>query len=396
MELRFSEAEQRFQREVQDFIAQNLPDDIRQKMARGALTSKEENLRWHRILYRKGWAAPTWPKEYGGTGWTVTERFIFEQESSAADAPWLMPFGLRMVGPVIYTFGSDDQKKRFLPRILAGEDYWCQGYSEPGAGSDLAALRTRAVLEGDHFVVNGQKTWTSLAHVADMMFCLVRTNTTGKRQEGISFLLIDMKTPGIIVRPIITIDNGHHVNDVFFDSVRVPRENLVGEIDKGWTYAKFLLTYERTDQAEVARNKRRLQRVKALAREVMSGGRPLIENDDFAGRLVDAEVELAALEITNLRVLASEAAGRSAGNEASLLKMKGTELHQTITELACEAAGYYALPFEALPGAGNEPLLGPPEADGLMEQLLYGRAKTIWGGSNEIQRNVIAKQVLGL
>jgi alkylation response protein AidB-like acyl-CoA dehydrogenase len=297
---------------------------------------------------------------------------------------------------VIYTYGNPAQKAHWLPRILGGQDYWCQGYSEPGAGSDLAALRTRADLDGDHFVVNGHKTWTSVGHDANMMFCLVRTGHAGKKQEGISFLLIDMTSPGVTVRPIITIDDGHHINDTFLDNVRVPRANLIGEMDKGWTYAKYLLQNERASEADFTSNQRRFLQVKRLAARTMQGGRPLAADPDFAGRLADAEVELIALEYTALRVLANEAAGRGSGDAASLLKIKGTELYQRLNELACEAAGYGALPFGQLPGAGNEPLLSEPEGPALMKATLFGRAKTIWGGSNEIQHNVIAKQVLGL
>jgi alkylation response protein AidB-like acyl-CoA dehydrogenase len=396
MELEFSAEEREFRDEVRAFLGEKLPPDLKERVARDEQPSIEELKSWHSTLYEKGWAAPGWPRDHGGPGWTITQRHIFGEECAAADAPPLMPFGLTMVAPVIYTFGTAEQKARFLPRILSGEDFWCQGYSEPGAGSDLASLKTRAKLDGDHFVIDGQKTWTSVAQHANMMFCLVRTRQTGKPQEGISFLLIDMKTPGITVRPIITIDGGHHVNDVFFDAVRVPKENLVGEIDKGWTYAKFLLGHERVGQAEIARNKRRLERVKDMAREVVAYGRPLIENDDFANRLADIEVDLLGLEYLSLRALANQAAGRGGGAEASFLKIKGTDLNQAINQLACEAAGYGALPMQLGRPRGNLTPLGDVDGTGLMETLLYSRAKSIWGGSNEIQRNVIAKQVLGL
>jgi alkylation response protein AidB-like acyl-CoA dehydrogenase len=396
MELQFSVAERRFQEEVRDFIATHLPADLREAMLAGDEVGKAGVLRWHGILARHGWGAPSWPVEVGGTGWSVTQRYIFEQESARAGTPNLPGFGLNLVGPVIYTYGNAAQKAHFLPRILRGEDYWCQGYSEPGAGSDLASLRTRAVLEGDHFVVNGHKTWTSVAHDANMMFCLVRTDNSGKKQEGISFLLIDMTSPGVTVRPIITIDNERHINDTFLDNVLVPKENLIGEMNKGWTYAKYLLKNERANEADFTNNQRRFLQVRRLAARTMQGGRPLIEDADFAGRLADAEIELAALEYTALRVLANEAAGRDSGNAASLLKIKGTELNQLLGELMCEVAGYAALPFEHLPGAGNEPMLSDMMGPGLMKAMLFNRAKSIWGGSNEIQHNLIAKHVLGL
>jgi alkylation response protein AidB-like acyl-CoA dehydrogenase len=396
MELQYTADERRFQDEVRAFIAANLPADLSERTLAGESVGKEGVLRWHGMLARRGWGAPAWPAEYGGTGWSVTQRYIFEQESARAGCPNLPGFGLNLVGPVIYTYGNPAQKAHWLARIINGQDYWCQGYSEPGAGSDLAALRTKAVPEGDHFVVNGQKTWTSVAHEANMMFCLVRTNSAGKKQEGISFLLIDMTSPGITVRPIITIDNERHVNDTFLDNVRVPRANLIGEIDKGWTYAKYLLQHERANEADFTNNQRRFQQVRRLAEQTMQCGRPLIEDPDFAGRLADAEVELTALEYTALRVLANEAAGRGSGDAASLLKVKGTELNQRLNDLACEAVGYGALPFERLPGPGNEPLLSDAVGPGLTKGMLFSRAKSIWGGSNEIQHNVIAKHVLGL
>jgi alkylation response protein AidB-like acyl-CoA dehydrogenase len=301
-----------------------------------------------------------------------------------------------MVGPVIYTFGSAAQKARYLPRILSGEDWWCQGYSEPGSGSDLASLKTRAESDGDDYIVNGQKTWTTQAHHANMIFCLVRTDPKVKPQEGISFLLIDMTVPGITVRPIITIDEGHSINDVFLDNVRVPKANRVGEEGKGWTYAKFLLGHERTGIAAVAASKKRLARLKEIARAEQSGGVPLIDDGGFRRKLAAVEIDLMALEYTNLRVLADEAAGKGPGPEASLLKIRGSEIQQAITELACEALGYYAHPYQSLEAGSNLPPVGPGYAEGVMGDFLYSRATTIYGGSNEIQRNVIAKMVLGL
>jgi hypothetical protein len=396
MDLEFSPADLAFRDEVRRFIADSLPDDLRRRVARGGHLAKEDYLAWHRILHRRGWSAPNWPKEYGGPGWSPTQRYIFDQECAASGTPPLSPFGVSMVGPVIYTFGSAAQKARYLPRILSGEDWWCQGYSEPGSGSDLASLKTRAESDGDDYIVNGQKTWTTQAHHANMIFCLVRTDPKVKPQEGISFLLIDMTVPGITVRPIITIDEGHSINDVFLDNVRVPKANRVGEEGKGWTYAKFLLGHERTGIAAVAASKKRLARLKEIARAEQSGGVPLIDDGGFRRKLAAVEIDLMALEYTNLRVLADEAAGKGPGPEASLLKIRGSEIQQAITELACEALGYYAHPYQSLEAGSNLPPVGPGYAEGVMGDFLYSRATTIYGGSNEIQRNVIAKMVLGL
>ena len=395
MELRYSEAELAFRDEVRAFLENGLPADIRAKVASGEHLGKEDNLRWIRLLHTRGWSAPSWPAEHGGPGWTLTQRYIFNEECAAADAPPIIPFGVNMVGPVIYTFGSPEQKSRYLPRILSGEDYWCQGYSEPGAGSDLASLRTRAVRDGDHYVVNGHKTWTSVGHEANMMFCLVRTDGSGKKQEGITFLLIDMATPGITVRPIITIDEGHGVNDTFLDNVRVPVANRIGEENKGWTYAKFLLTNERVGQAEIAHSKRLLARLKQMLAAAPDGRGATLEADpSFSQRVTDIEIELTALEYLNLRALANAVAGRDNGYMASLLKIRGTELHQAITELSVDALGYGALPFERLSAAQrDEDLFPAPTFD--MKNFLYGRAKSIWGGSTEIQKNIVSKQ-LGL
>ena len=303
-----------------------------------------------------------------------------------------------MVGPVIYTFGSPEQKARYLPRILSSEDWWCQGYSEPGSGSDLASLQTRAVREGDHYVVNGQKTWTTLAQHADMIFCLVRTSTTGKKQEGISFLLIDMHSPGITVRPIITLDGAHEVNEVWFEDVKVPVENLVGEEGRGWTYAKFLLSHERTNIAGVSRSKRELAFLKAIAAKESDGGRPLIDNVRFRDKISRVEIDLMALEITVLRVLAAESAGKAPGPEASILKIKGTEIQQALSELMMEAVGPYALPY--LPAQWSNHWLGervgPEYAGPLAARYFNMRKVTIYGGSNEIQRNIISQAILGL
>lgn len=396
MDLEFTAEERAFRDEVRDFIRSNLPPALAEKTRQRIHLDKADFVAWHRILHARGWGAPNWPKQYGGPGWSPVQRYIFDEESAAADAPPLVPFGISMVGPVIYTFGTDAQKATYLPRIVSMEDWWCQGYSEPGSGSDLASLRTRADSDGDHYVVNGHKIWTTQAQHANMMFCLVRTDPQAKPQEGISFLLIDMTTSGIQVRPIISIDEGHSVNEVFLDNVRVPKANLIGQEGKGWTYAKFLLGNERTGIAEVATSKQRLKRLKDIARAEQSCGRPLLQDPDFRARVAAIEIDLLALEYTNLRMLAAENAGKGVGPEASMLKIRGSEIQQSLTELACEALGYYAAPYERRPDGSNQPPVGPDYAQGRMEAFLYNRATTIYGGSNEIQRNIIAKMVLGL
>ncbi|MBC7104196.1 MAG: acyl-CoA dehydrogenase family protein [Parvibaculum sp.] len=394
MDMRFSPEELAFRDEVREFIANNYPQELRGSR-RGEM-SKEDILKWHRILYKKGWVVPHWPVEYGGTGWTITQRYIWNEENARAETTPLLPFGLSMVGPVIYTFGNEEQKKRFLPGILSGDDWWCQGYSEPGSGSDLASLRTKAVREGDHYIVNGSKTWTTLAQHADWMFCLVRTDPNVKQQEGISFLLIDMKTPGITVRPIITMDGSHEVNEVFLEEVKVPAGNLIGEENKGWTYAKFLLGNERSGIADVARSKKAIERLKKLANAELVDGTPLMKTDEFSRKVAEVEIDLSALEVTELRTLAAESKGRGPGPEASILKVKGTEIQQRITELAVEAVGNYAL-VEAprLEVTGNEFVPGPEGSQGLAQDYFNMRKTSIYGGSNEIQHNIIAKMVLG-
>ncbi|MEW6092124.1 acyl-CoA dehydrogenase family protein [Parvibaculum sp.] len=395
MDMRFSPEELAFRDEVREFIANNYPQELR-GARRGEMT-KDEILAWHRILYKKGWVAPHWPVEYGGCGWSITQRYIWNEESARAETTPLLPFGLAMVGPVIYTFGNEAQKKRFLPGILSGDDWWCQGYSEPGSGSDLASLRTKAVREGDHYIVNGSKTWTTLAQHADWMFCLVRTDPEAKQQEGISFLLIDMKTPGITVRPIITMDGSHEVNEVFLEDVKVPAENLIGEENKGWTYAKFLLGNERSGIAGVARSKKAIERLKKLATAELVDGTPLMKTDEFSRKVAEVEIDLSALEVTELRTLAAESKGRGPGPEASILKIKGTEIQQRITELAVEAVGNYALvQAPRLEVTGNEFVPGPEGSQGVAQDYFNMRKTSIYGGSNEIQHNIIAKMVLGL
>ena len=398
MELAFGDEDLAFREEVRTFIRDNLPNDIAESVSRGRALTKQDIQRWQRILYDQGWAAPAWPEEFGGPGWNATQRYIFDEVVAEFDTPEIVPFGLLMVGPLIYTFGSQAQKDRFLPKILTGEEWWCQGYSEPGSGSDLASLQTKAERDGSHYVVNGTKTWNSLAHMADWVFCLVRTSNKGKQQEGISFLLIDMNTPGIEPKPIISIDGAHHLNMTYYTDVRVPVDNRIGEENKGWTYAKFLLGHERNSIAEVGLSKQRLRRLKEIAAEEQIGGGTLAKDSTFLGKIADAEISLTALEYLNLRFLAEEAAGRPIGPEVSMLKIKGTELRQKLTELTVEALGYYAIPFEPeqLTDGWNEPPIGPDYAAAQMPQYLYSRAATIYGGSNEIQRNIISKMVLGL
>jgi alkylation response protein AidB-like acyl-CoA dehydrogenase len=399
MEFVLSPEDEAFRQEVRQFVTANLPAEIRKKASSGMRIGKEDHVRWQKILHEKGWIAVNWPKEYGGTGWTPMQKHIFDEECAEAGAPTIIPFGLSMVAPVIMKFGNQAQKDRYLPRILSSDDWWCQGYSEPGSGSDLASLRTRAKRDGDHYVVNGQKTWTTLAQHADMMFTLVRTADTGKRQEGITFLLIDMHSPGITVQPITTIDGSQEINNVFLEDVRVPVENRIGEEDKGWTYAKVLLGHERTGIAAVGRSKAQLKRLKAVARTEMANGAPLTEDPDFALRLAQIELDLLSLESLVLRVLYDEGAGKGPGPEASFLKIKGTEVQQGLTELFVEAAGVYAQPFQ--PEVFRDPLwneepIGPEFAAAAAPIYFNWRKASIYGGSNEIQKNIIAKAVLGL
>jgi alkylation response protein AidB-like acyl-CoA dehydrogenase len=393
MELNLSNEDAAFRDEVRAFIAENYPAEMRVPNPETDLT-KEQSLLWHRILYKKGWVAPAWPKEYGGPGWTITQRYIFGQESSRAGTLPPLPFGVTMVGPVIYTFGTEAQKQKFLPRILSGDDWWCQGYSEPGAGSDLASLRTKAVRDADFYVVNGHKTWTTPAQHADWIFCLVRTDPQGKPQSGISFLLIDMKTPGITVRPIITIDGAHEINDVFLEDVRVPVNNLIGDENKGWTYAKFLLGNERTSMAGTGSSKRRLENLKSIARAEFAPGDPVAP--DLAKDIAKIEIDLIALEATEARMISQLSRGKDPGAAASLLKIRGTEIHQRIAELTHRAVGQYGLALREHPAGGNVFVPGPQYAHTATEKYLNTRKLSIYGGSNEIQHNIIAKAVLGL
>jgi alkylation response protein AidB-like acyl-CoA dehydrogenase len=374
MDLNYSSEELAFRDEVRAWLSANLPADLRDKMANYEHLSKEDLMRWHKILAKKGWVAPVWPKEWGGTSWNVVQRYIFEEELGYAGSPPLIPFGLTMCAAVLLRFGTEAQKKRFLPRIYQGDDFWCQGYSEPGSGSDLASLKTKARRNGDQYIVNGQKIWTSYAHYADWIFCLVRTDPgSEKRQEGISFLLMDMKAPGITVRPLILMDGGHSVNEVFFDDVKVPVENLVHEEGKGWTVAKYLLGHERMNTGRIGESKRQLAALKAF-----SASR---RNDErFRDRLSRLEIELTALEITNLRFLdRMRRTAQPPGADVSMLKIRGTEIQQALTELMMQAAD---------PAAR--------ETQAIERRYLDMRKTTIYAGSNEIQRNIIAKMALGL
>ncbi|MCS0632025.1 acyl-CoA dehydrogenase family protein [Telluria mixta] len=396
MDLTYTGDDLAFRDQVRAFLEAELPADLRHKVENHLRLHKDDYVRWHRILARQGWVAPGWPREYGGPGWTPVQRHIFEEECARAGTPPVLPFGVNMVAPVIMAFGSEEQKAYYLPRILACEDWWCQGYSEPGAGSDLASLKTTAIRDGDHYIVNGQKTWTTLAQHADMIFCLVRTDPTVRKQEGISFLLIDMHAPGVTVRPIIMLDEDHEVNEVFFDNVRVPAANLVGQENRGWTYAKYLLGHERTGIAAVGRSKRELARLKELARREQKNGQPLLRDPLFAAKVADLEIELMALEMTVLRVLAQ--ADKAPGPEASVLKVRGTEIQQRLSELMVEAAGPLALPFDPayLEGEHEHSAIDDDFAAPLLPHYFNFRKTSIYGGSNEIQRNIISQMILGL
>lgn len=399
MDLRFTPDEIAFRDEVRAFFKTSVPETIRQKMVDGRHLAKADFVDWQRILNKRGWAVPNWSTEWGGTGWTPVQQYLFLDEMQQAPAPPPLAFGVNMLGPVLIAFGSEAQKRRFLPRIANIDDWWCQGFSEPGAGSDLASLRTTAKRDGDHYVVNGQKTWTTLAQYADWIFCLVRTDANAKKQEGISFLLIDMKSKGVTVRPIRLIDGGHEVNEVFFDDVRVPAENLVGEENKGWDYAKFLLGNERVGIARVGVSKERIRRLKQLAAMERDGERPMIEDERFRERIAAVEIELKALEMTQLRVVAAERNRKDKRPDpaSSILKIKGSEIQQAVTELLMELVGPYAMPAPDEPDEGsNEPPIGPDWAGTVAPTYFNWRKISIYGGSNEIQKNIIAKAILGL
>ncbi|MFJ4345369.1 acyl-CoA dehydrogenase family protein [Pseudomonas sp. NPDC089401] len=397
MNINYSATQLAFRDEVRAFLAAQLPRDIATQVKQARRLSKAQHQQWQRILAGKGWYAASWPVELGGTGWGAIEKHIFDEECAAAGAPRQVPFGVNMVAPVIIKFGTEAQKAHYLPRILSGQDWWCQGYSEPGAGSDLAGLKTRAVKEGDCYVVNGQKTWTTLGQHANWIFCLVRTDPEAQAQRGISFLLIDMASPGISLRPIITLDGEHEVNEVFFDNVRVPLENLVGVENEGWTCAKYLLTHERTGLAGIGASKAALMHLKAVAANERRAGRPLIEDPLFRAQVASVEMQLRAVEISTLRICAAADSGIP-GAQSSMLKIRGTQIRQAISELLRKAIGPCALPFleDELSGlAAAEPLHSEASA-GLASQYFNLRKLSIFGGSNEIQKNIIAKMMLEL
>ena len=393
MQMTFTAADEAFREELRDFIERECDPGSRERVEKGLGIGKEDYVDWHRKLATKGWSCPHWPVEHGGCDWTPVRHYIFEAETGEACCPPPVPFGPEMVAPVVWTFGSPEQQQQHLPPILAGDLWWAQGYSEPNSGSDLASLKTAARLDGDHYVVNGIKTWTTMAHYADWIFLLVRTSSEGKKQEGITFLLVDMTSPGITIHPIITMEGGHEVNQVVFDDVRVPVANRIGEENRGWTYAKFLLGYERFNMAGIPQAKRQMKRLRHIA-----GDQGIDSDPGFRARMADAEIQIMALESTMLRLLSSVAAGKDPGNEASYIKIRGTEIDQLMTELAMEAAGPYVLPYapRALEDGWNEEPLGPDYAAPVAPDYFNTRKVTIYGGSNEIQKNIIAKHVLGL
>ncbi|MGO9950068.1 MAG: acyl-CoA dehydrogenase family protein [Steroidobacteraceae bacterium] len=397
MDLNLTEAENRLREKVRNFVRDALPEPIRAKISRNERPSVDDLTSWYRILRARGWIGSNWPVRFGGPGWSPVQQYVFEEELAVAGAPLPPAFGTKLVGPVIMTFGSGAQQGYFLPRILSGEHWWCQGYSEPGAGSDLASLRTRAVREGDHYIVNGQKTWTTLAQYANWIFCLVRTDPQAKSQRGISFLLIDMASAGVSVRPIITLDGAHEVNEVWFENVRVPAENLVGEENHGWTYAKFLLQHERSTFAGVGHIKRDLERLKAIAAAERRCGRALIEEPLFAAKISQVEIDLMALEITGLRLLDAARSQTAPGPVVSILKVQSSVIQQRLSELLLEAVGIYGLPFvpERERGIDTLPGIVPARAAGLAAKYCNERKLSIFGGSNEIQKNIIARMILG-
>ena len=393
MNINFSDEDLAFRDEVREWLSNDYPQHVREKTEKGITISKEDLIDFHKALSKKGWMGYNWPVEFGGTGWSASKLYIFNKELGLAGCPPILPFGVGMVGPVIYTFGNDEQKERFLPDILEFNTWWCQGYSEPGSGSDLASLKTKAVLRNDldedYYVVNGSKTWTTLAQNADWIFCLVRTDNSGIKQEGISFLLIDMKSPGIEVKPIITIDGDHEVNSVFFTDVKVPAKNLIGEEGKGWTYAKFLLAHERFGIAGVGASMRSLNRHKEIKSK--------LDNDDLQRKANELEVALSAIEITELRLLSALENGGHPGAESSILKIKGTEMQQALSELFVEASGEYALMYPGPHGyENNDKPAGPDFAAEGLSAFLNMRKTSIYGGSNEIQKNILSKFVLGV
>ena len=398
MNFEYSEKDENFRKEVKDWLDETLPKSLSEKVKKYQRLTKEDYEIFMNNLTAKGWLAWHWPKEYGGTGWNAIEKHIFEEEIIKASAPRIVPFGVNMLGPVLIEFGTEEQKNYYLPRILSNEDWWAQGYSEPGAGSDLASLKTTAIDKGDHYLVNGQKTWTTLGHHADKIFCLVKTDLNAKPQLGISFLLIDMDTPGVEVKPIITLDGEHEVNEVWFTNVKVPKKNIVGKENEGWTYAKYLLTFERTGIAGVPYSKSALNHLKMISKSSLKNGKPLIEDPIFSSEIAELEIDLLAMEIFNLRTVSAAAEGKAPGMESSLLKIKGTLVRQKTTELLRKALGPQALPYlpEQFDEGWNEMPVGPDYAGPIAKQYFNMRKISIYGGSNEIQKNIVAKASFGL
>ena len=391
MNIDYSPEELEFQQEVRAWFKANLPAHLKEKNMRGELLSREDAIEWQQILSADNYLVVSWPPEHGGPEWNATQRYIFDEERAAAGAPVSFSMGIIMLGPVLMAFGTPEQKAKYLPKIVSAEDWWCQGYSEPGAGSDLASLKTQAVLDGDDYVINGTKIWTTYAHHATHCFCLVRTDNDCKIQAGISFILIDdMTAPGIEIKPIVSIDGEHHLNQVFFDNVRVPKENLVGIEGQGWTIAKYLLTHERTTIAGVADSKLNLANIKRIAAENEADGKALCDDEEIRLNIAQAEINLMQLEYTNFRTLADTAAGRAPGPESSLLKIKGTDTQQELSELKVKMAGYYAFPWH------TEGFVGPEDFAYATQTYNFLRASTIYGGSTEVQKNVVAKMLLGL
>ena len=388
MNLNYTNEDLIFREEVKCFIRDNLSSSIQKRISNGGAYTKEETVKWQKALYEKGWFAYNWPNSYGGCAWTPMQKYIFDQETALAHTPQIIPFGVTMVGPVLIEYGTEEQKKKFLPKILNSDHWWCQGYSEPGAGSDLASLKTKAVSQGNNYIVNGTKTWTTLAQHADWMFCLVRTENTAKPQEGISFILIDMNSKGITVDPIITLDDSHEINTVYLEDVVVPKENLIYEENKGWTVAKYLLSHERTSIAQVARSKSAIKKLKNIASLETRGNKPLMQSQRFRDKLTELEIDLHALEYTELRIISEEVKGTAPGPEASFLKIRGSELQQKISELTLEAVGAFGLiSSNSFPiNNTNEYFPGPEYANNVGPEYLNLRKTTIYGGSNEIQK----------
>ena len=391
MDMQFTPAQQAFRIEVREWIAKAMPPEIKRKAEAGAFFSHEETTEWHRILYKKGWVAPAWPKEHGGTGWDSTLRYLFSDELILANAPPLPPFAIGMVGPLLIEYGNDVQKKRFLPKMLAADEYWCQGYSEPNAGSDLASLQCKAELQGDHFILNGQKTWTSHGQYADWIFCLVRTDPAAKKQAGISFILVDIKnTPGVEVRPFMNSGGVESFCETFFENAKVPKENLVGPLNGGWTVAKALLGYERTTIAGINEAARMVLNLKRMSAATRTGGRSLLDDPGFRQKLAALEIKIKAIQMTQFRTLAATQHGKAPGPESSILKLRGTELQQAAYEMAMEAMGHNAISWF------NDEGVIPLSQQWIASNFNYSRAATIYGGSNEIQKNIVAKMILGL